>query len=143
MKRKVDHRKLDHRPWLEFSTSLARYQIWHDQEKNSETLSVNFSRIYTKFSRAEIYYPFIADGCPVDEYTSLEPRLDLEDRFNTQTFKFQDSPFVYIQCDVIVCDLRVPNDPECQSTCRNDISRQTVQFHLRHNKGMDRAKKKP
>merc|ERR1712242_596220 len=73
-------------------------------------------------------YPFIADGCPVDEYTSLSPRLDLEDRFNTQTFKFQDSSFVYIQCDVIVCDLRVPNDPECQSTCRNDASRQTVNF---------------
>jgi len=70
--------------------------------------------------RSSVYYPFIADGCPVDEYTSLSPRLDLEDRFSTQTFKFQDSSFVYIQCDVIVCDLRVPNDPECQSTCRND-----------------------
>lgn len=81
--------------------------------------------------RSSVYYPFIADGCPVDEYTSLSPRLDLEDRFSTQTFKFQDSSFVYIQCDVIVCDLRVPNDPECQSTCRNDEAvRQTVWFYF-------------
>ena len=101
-------------------------RLLNSRSKYFENLLEN---IYNTFSRAEIYYPFIADGCPVDEYTSLEPRLDLEDRFNTQTFKFQDSPFVYIQCDVIVCDLRVPNDPECQSTCRNDISRQTVLFH--------------
>ena len=34
--------------------------------------------------------------------------------------QFQDSDFVYIQCDVIVCDMRVPNDPECQTTCRQN-----------------------
>jgi len=78
-------------------------------------------------SRSAVYYPIMADGCPTDQYTGLNSRLDLEDRFNTQTFKFQDSDFVYIQCDVIVCDLRIPNDPECQSTCRADKNRQTRQ----------------
>merc|ERR1712142_1156161 len=72
------------------------------------------------------YYNIMQDGCPSDQYTSLRPRHDLEDRFQTQTFKFQDSDFVYIQCDVIVCDMRVPNDPECQTTCRqNDKLRRT------------------
>ena len=60
------------------------------------------------------------NGCPADQFTSLAPRLDLEDRFQTRTFKFPNEDFVYIQCDVVMCDLRVPNDPECQSTCRKN-----------------------
>ena len=61
------------------------------------------------------------NGCPADEFTELSRRLDLEDRFMTQTFKFPDAQYVYIQCDVIVCDLNIPNDPECQSTCRPEV----------------------
>ena len=41
------------------------------------------------FSLSAEYYNIMQDGCPSDQYTSLQPRLDLEDRFQTQTFKFQ------------------------------------------------------
>jgi hypothetical protein len=65
-------------------------------------------------------YPIMNNGCNADEYTSLEPRLPHEDRFKTQTFKFPDEEFVYIQCDLIVCDTNNPNDSQCQSSCRNN-----------------------
>lgn len=71
--------------------------------------------------RAQVYYPIMESGCPSDEFSELEPRLDLEDRFKTQTLKFPNQDYVYIQCDVVVCDMNVPNDPECQSTCRAPI----------------------
>jgi len=63
----------------------------------------------------------MSKGCPSDQFTHIEPRSNLEDRFDTQTFKFPSSDFVYIQCDVIVCDLSIPNDPDCQSTCRDKV----------------------
>jgi len=72
-------------------------------------------------SRSAVFYPIMDTGCPSDEFTELEPRYDLEDRFKTETLKFPDSSYVYIQCDVIVCDLNVPNDPACQSTCRQPV----------------------
>ena len=45
--------------------------------------------LYIYFSLSAEYYNIMQDGCPSDQYTSLRPRLDLEDRFQTQTFKFQ------------------------------------------------------
>jgi len=66
------------------------------------------------------YSPIIDNGCPSDAFTSLQPRSNHEDRFSTETLRFPESNYVYIQCDVIVCDLRKPNDPACQSTCRAD-----------------------
>lgn len=84
---------------------------------------LNKSKIFfNKFtSRSAVFYPIMDTGCPSDEFTELEPRYDLEDRFKTETLKFPDSSYVYIQCDVIVCDLNVPNDPACQSTCRKPV----------------------
>ena len=66
------------------------------------------------------------DGCPSDDFTQLSPRINLEDRFKTETLKFPSGDFVYIQCDVLVCDLNIPNDPECQSTCRAPVGPQQV-----------------
>ena len=74
--------------------------------------------------RAQVYYPIMDSGCPSDQFTQLEPRLDLEDRFETQTLRFPNEDYVYIQCDVIVCDLSIPNDPDCQSTCRPAVGPQ-------------------
>jgi len=71
--------------------------------------------------RSSVFYPIMDSGCPSDAYTDLEPRLDLEDRFRSQTLKFPNADYVYIQCDVLVCDLNVPDDPECQSTCRAPV----------------------
>jgi hypothetical protein len=76
-------------------------------------------------------------GCPADEYTVLEPRSDLEDRFRSETLKFPSSDFVYIQCDVAVCDLSIPNDPDCITTCRAPSVNATQQVdvsRVRHNK---------
>merc|ERR1711990_1284298 len=55
--------------------------------------------------RSSTYYPIISNGCPADDYTVLESRLPLEDRFKTETLKFPSSDYVYIQCDVLMCDL--------------------------------------
>lgn len=68
----------------------------------------------------DIFSPIIDNGCPTDQFTALQPRFNREDRFATKTLRFPNSNYVYIQCDLIVCDLRVPNDPACQSTCRMD-----------------------
>ncbi|CBY12112.1 unnamed protein product [Oikopleura dioica] len=56
------------------------------------------------------YSPIIDNGCPSDAFTSLQARSNHEDRFSTETLRFPESNYVYIQCDVIVCDLRKPND---------------------------------
>jgi len=68
--------------------------------------------------RSGVFYPIMDNGCPSDSFTTLANRVNLEDRFQTETLKFPDQSYVYIQCDVVVCDLTQPTDPECQSTCR-------------------------
>lgn len=68
-------------------------------------------------------YTIIQNGCPLDsETTNLETRVNLEDRFSTQTFRFPDKygrhqDNIYIQCTVVVCDTTV-HDETCMSTCR-------------------------
>ncbi|CAG5100079.1 Oidioi.mRNA.OKI2018_I69.XSR.g16832.t1.cds [Oikopleura dioica] len=56
-----------------------------------------------------VSYPMMYNGCPADSFTFLQPRLNKEDRFETKTLRFPGSNFVYIQCDVIICDLRKAN----------------------------------
>ena len=49
------------------------------------------------FSSSISYSLIIDNGCPSDAFTSLLARSNNEDRFSTETLKFPESNYVYIQ----------------------------------------------
>ena len=59
-----------------------------------------FSDLKKYVSSNIAYSPIIDNGCPSDAFTSLQPRSNHEDRFSTETLRFPESNYVYIQVTI-------------------------------------------
>lgn len=67
----------------------------------------------------KIKYDIIVDGCPKDETVRFHSGPPTTQRFSIEAFKFMNGqvvPYVYIHCEVVLCNL-TDGKPSCMQKC--------------------------
>ena len=77
-------------------------RCWATPSVDSEMYRCPFMNPTIFFSSNIAYSPIIDNGCPSDAFTALQARLNHEDRFSTETLRFPESNYVYIQAIITV-----------------------------------------
>ncbi|CAH3144668.1 unnamed protein product [Porites lobata] len=90
-----------------------------------KTLSVLAENCYSTPSKNRNHndrYYLIKDGCPVDKTTAVVKSIKASmARFTTEAFKFiADHPFVFVHCEIRICDARNSNS-RCAQGCITEI----------------------
>ncbi|XP_073237862.1 ZP domain-containing protein-like [Porites lutea] len=112
---------------------LRQYLFFQASVKTKDkTLSVLAENCYATPSQDRQHddkYHLIKEGCPVDKTTiTIQSQKVGVDRFSTEAFKFiADHPFVFVHCQIRICDARNPGS-RCAQRCikegrlRRDVS---------------------
>ncbi|CAH3124730.1 unnamed protein product [Pocillopora meandrina] len=97
------------------------------KDKTLSVLGENCVATPTQDSKHATSYPLITNGCPVDETTNIMKSSVGTFRFTTESFKFiAKHPFLFVHCQIRVCDSTDPKSRCAQGCLRGDRRRRDV-----------------
>lgn len=119
----------------EFPVTLnLRQQLYFESQVQTEDsrLSILALECYATPSQdrtAQPRYNLIENGCSVDETLSFHPRPDPQsERWSIEAFQYvnRNNPFVFIHCEIKVCNATDPNS-RCAQGCQPSRKRRDVE----------------